>query len=70
MYNDPVVKLYLAFLQPIVTEITRVTTLFQLDKASVVRLMDDLMTMYQVLIGRIMKPQVECSPGVRGNHIV
>lgn len=57
MYNDPVNKLYLAFLQPIVTEINRVNKLFQLEKASAVKLMDDLMTMYQALLDRVMKPR-------------
>ena len=39
MYNDPVNKLYLAFLQPIVTEINRVNKLFQLEKANAVLLL-------------------------------
>ena len=57
MYNDPVNKLYLAFLQPIVTEINRVNKLFQLEKANAVKLTDDLMAMYQTLLSRVMKPR-------------
>jgi len=56
MYNDPVNKLYIAFLQPIVTELNRVNELFQLENANAVKLTDDLMAMYQAMLSRVMKP--------------
>ncbi|MGH0185287.1 UNVERIFIED_CONTAM: hypothetical protein FKN15_017618 [Acipenser sinensis] len=56
MYSDRVNRMYLVFLQPLVTEVNRINKLFQLDSANPAKLLADLMTFYRSLIQRIMKP--------------
>lgn len=57
MYSDIENKLYLVFLKPILSELNRVNKLFQLDRASPVRLLDELMTLYVNLLQRVMRPK-------------
>lgn len=56
MYADPVIKLYLVFLLPILRELNRVNKLFQLEKGSPVKLLAELMTLYRSCLEKVMRP--------------
>jgi Domain of unknown function (DUF4371)/hAT family C-terminal dimerisation region len=56
MYTAVENKLYLVFLQPILQELNRVNKLFELDRASPVKLLSELMTLYRCILNRIMRP--------------
>ncbi|XP_067295921.1 protein FAM200A-like [Pseudorasbora parva] len=55
MYSDPVNKLYLVFLQPIVQEANRVNKMFQLENANPCKLFNELITFYLNLLRRVAK---------------
>lgn len=55
MYSDPVNKLYLMFLQPIVQEANRVNKMFQMENTNPCRLFHELITFYLSLLRRVTK---------------
>jgi len=55
MYSAPENKLYLVFLHPILQDVNRVNKLFELDSASPVKLLTELITLYRSVLRRIMK---------------
>lgn len=57
MYADPANKAYLAFLQPLVTQVNRVNKLFESDHCNVSKLLEELMSLYQSLLNRLMLPR-------------
>ncbi|CAM5089829.1 unnamed protein product [Natator depressus] len=58
MYSDPVNRLYLVFLQPLIEEANRINKLFQFETVNPVNLITELMLFYQNLVQRVMKPCV------------
>lgn len=56
MYNDPRNKLYLLFLQPVVNEVNRINKLFQLDQGNPMKLLSELINLYQFIFKKIMRP--------------
>ncbi|XP_053133533.1 uncharacterized protein LOC128337028 isoform X2 [Hemicordylus capensis] len=58
MYSDPVNRLYLVFLQPLVQEANRISKLFLLETVNPVKLITELVMLYQTLLLRIIKPCV------------
>ena len=55
-YKNPFNKLYLVFLMPILMELNRVNKLFQLEKASPVTLLKELLNLFKMLRNKIMQP--------------
>lgn len=53
MYSDPINKMYLEFLHPIVTEVNKV---FESDQCNVTKLLDDLLVLYRSLLQKVMIP--------------
>ena len=49
-------KLYLVFLLPILMGLNRVNKLFQLEKASPVKLLDDLPSLFKMLRKKVIRP--------------
>ena len=56
MYSAAENKLYLVFLHPLLQEVNRVNKLFELDRASPVKLIGELMTLYCSILLRVMRP--------------
>ena len=56
MYNDIANKLYLTFLHPVLIDINRVNKLFQTEKCSPIRLVEDLVVLYRTILLRVMRP--------------
>ncbi|KAK8372256.1 hypothetical protein O3P69_015596 [Scylla paramamosain] len=61
MYSDPANKLYLAFLQPVVSQVNRVNKLFESDRCNANRLLEDLMSLYKSILQRLMMPRTFCT---------
>lgn len=56
MYKDPVNKLYLVFLNPVLQEFSRVNKLFQLESGNQMQLLDCLQNFFRSLISRVLIP--------------
>ena len=56
MYSSPMNKLLMLFLLPILQQINRVNKLFQLDRASPVKLLQELMSLYESIMTRVIRP--------------
>ncbi|XP_062972283.1 uncharacterized protein LOC134392146 [Elgaria multicarinata webbii] len=56
MYSEPVNRLYLVFLQPLVQEANRISKLFLLETVNPVKVITELVMFYQILLQRIVKP--------------
>lgn len=61
MYSDNFSLIYLKFLQPIVSELNRLTKIFQLDKPNPAKLLTELLTFYQSLLERVGLLKTFCS---------
>ncbi|XP_063878277.1 uncharacterized protein LOC135110181 isoform X2 [Scylla paramamosain] len=57
MYSNPANRLYLAFLQPVVSQVNRVNKMFESDNCNVNKLLVDLMSLYQSILLRLMMPR-------------
>ncbi|KAK8395428.1 hypothetical protein O3P69_006225 [Scylla paramamosain] len=68
MYSNPANRLYLAFLQPVVSQVNRVNKMFESDNCNVNKLLVDLMSLYQSILLRLMMPRTfstwKARPGV------
>lgn len=58
MFDDPVNKLYLSFLQPIINEFSRVYKQIELESGGSHRLAKEFMSLYKRLLQVIVKPDV------------
>ncbi|ROJ25250.1 hypothetical protein DPX16_20063 [Anabarilius grahami] len=56
MYCDPLNKLYLEFLMPILHEFSRVNKLFQLKNGNAFKMLDCLQSYFRTLISRVITP--------------
>ncbi|XP_053217607.1 uncharacterized protein LOC128399830 [Podarcis raffonei] len=56
MYSEPLNRLYLVFLQPLVQEANRLSKLFLLETANPVKLITELVMFYKTLLQRVVKP--------------
>jgi hypothetical protein len=56
MYCDPINKLYLQFLMPILQEFSRVNKLFQLEIGNAFKMLDCLQTFFRPLVSKILTP--------------
>ena len=56
MYSDPENMLYLTFLQSILREVNRVNKLFELESATPVKLLEEVMGLYRGILHRVMRP--------------
>ncbi|XP_061464100.1 coenzyme Q-binding protein COQ10 homolog B, mitochondrial isoform X1 [Rhineura floridana] len=56
MYSEPVNRLYLVFLQPLVQEANRISKLFLLETVNPVKLITELVMLYKTLLQKIVKP--------------
>ncbi|XP_058645892.1 uncharacterized protein LOC131548545 [Onychostoma macrolepis] len=56
MYCDPLNKLYLEFLMPILHEFSRVNKLFQLENGNAFKMLDCLQSFFRTLISRVITP--------------
>ncbi|XP_075550145.1 SCAN domain-containing protein 3-like [Dermacentor variabilis] len=56
MYRDPVNKLYLVFLNPLLQEFSRINKLFQLETGNPLKLVDCLQNLFRSLICRVLNP--------------
>ncbi|KAK3870853.1 hypothetical protein Pcinc_023964 [Petrolisthes cinctipes] len=56
MYSDPSNKLYLGFLQPVVSQVNRVNKMFKLGHCNVSKLLAELMSLYKSILERLMIP--------------
>ena len=55
-YRKYTTRLYLVFLRPILQDLNRVNKLFQLDRASPVKLLEDLVALFKCLRKKVMQP--------------
>jgi len=56
MYIAPENKLYLVFLRPILNELNTVNKMFEHDRASPVKLLAELLSLYRNIMDRVMRP--------------
>ncbi|XP_050710100.1 uncharacterized protein LOC126994878 [Eriocheir sinensis] len=57
MYKDPANKAFLAFLNPIVSQVNRVNKMFEADQCNVSKLLAELISLYQSVLIRLMMPR-------------
>jgi len=57
MYNDPVHRLYLTFLRPILRDMTVINTVFQASNGDITKIHIDLRTLILSIASRIMRPE-------------
>lgn len=62
MYSDPIVKLYLLFLRPVLQETQRVLNAFQADNIDPTKLLGDLTELIESLSRKILLPTVRVNP--------
>ena len=65
MYCDPINKLYLQFLMPILQEFSRVNKLFQLEIGNAFKMLDCLQTFFRPLVSKILTPNAIPPSGLR-----
>nr|XP_042909175.1 uncharacterized protein LOC122271550 [Parasteatoda tepidariorum] len=64
MYSDPVNKLYLTFLLPVLTEFERVNLLFQKDMADICSILQDLRSFVLSIFRRIACPSAKTAENI------
>ncbi|XP_039301961.1 uncharacterized protein LOC113005616 isoform X1 [Solenopsis invicta] len=57
MYNDPIHRLYLVFLRPILRDITVINTIFQASNGDITKIHADLRTLIFSIASRIVRPE-------------